>query len=657
MSLKLWFFIIGFLSGYLASAQPIRMVDVNQRADVFHTSLVLRADESVSIRTLLQQPEQYSFSPIHKYAIQPRSGAHGYWLRFDLTNETDEELFLQFIYNGTKIIDVYETSGDTVLARHQLGSMHAERDNPVRKSNPFCALKVWRGQTHRFYVFQQGIYTNELPIYCLTATRLLNQTHRADLFFGLFYGMVLSIILYALLLFVRMRDRDTLLYAIWVFFVGAQVALFRGHLNEFLYAANPAIDAYGAALAGITGIAHIPLTISFLHLKRKASWFYRAGLLMLVLYGLGIAWLFLQAGTGINREQEIDFIPMVALLEGAFNLAAGVYVYRRGFRPAIYYVWGNLAFFASIFVFLLYAFGPLPHNFLTYNSLLIGTAVEVTLFATALASKINLLKEQRRQAVSDKIHLLQENERLVTGQNAMLEQKVAQRTTELEKEKQRSEELLLNILPEQVVEELKKSGLTTPRRYEQVTVMFMDIQNFTDAGERLAPEQLVSELDFYFRAIDSILSKYRVEKIKTIGDAYLCAGGVPIPYPEHADEVVQAALEIRNFLEMSQLERQVKGQFYFSFRIGIHTGPLVAGVVGARKFAYDIWGDTVNMAARMEQHGEAGKVNISETTFLLIKDRFRCSFRGKIAIKHKGNLNMYFAESVTPELKPQPVSP
>lgn len=650
MSVKTWFLFIGLIGSYLAPAQSIRIVDVDQRTDIFHQSLVLKADSPVTIQQLLRNPDRYTFTPVRQHSVQPKSGKSGYWFTFAITNETPAELLLQFIYNGTKIIDVYETDGRQVLAQHRLGALNAEHVYPIRKSNPFCALNVRRGQTHRFYVYQQGIYTSELPVYCLTATRLLSDIHQADLFYGLFYGLVLTISLSMFLFFIRVHSRDTLLYGIWVLLLGFQSALFRGHLNEFLYARHPYIEEYGAALGGVVGMAHVLFTISFLRLRRNEPRLYKGCLVLLALFALGSLWIMVDVN--LPDPIDFDFIPLVAMVEGVFNMVAGLLVFRRGFRPAQYYILGNIGFYASLVVFLLYAFGYLPHSFFTYNSMLFGTTFEIALFATALASNVNLLREQRRNAIQEKIQLLQENERLITTQNAMLEQQVTQRTQELQQEKQRSEELLLNILPGQVVEELKQSGKMSPRRYEQVTVMFMDIQDFTEAGEQLSPEQLVSELDFYFRSIDTILGKYRIEKIKTIGDAYLCAGGVPGPYPEHAREVVQAALEIRSFLQQSQLERQQKQQTFFSFRIGIHSGPVVAGVVGARKFAYDIWGDTVNTAARMEQHGEAGKVNISASTYALVMDCVRCTYRGKIPVKHKEDMDMYFVETVTPEPEP-----
>lgn len=224
-----------------------------------------------------------------------------------------------------------------------------------------------------------------------------------------------------------------------------------------------------------------------------------------------------------------------------------------------------------------------------------------------------------------------------------LESMVQVRTKELESEKQKSEELLLNILPAETAEELKQFGAAKARRFENVTVMFTDFKGFTVIAGEMEPEALVAEIDYCFRAFDEITELYRLEKIKTIGDAYLCAGGFSQKGEVGpAVRVVQAALEIQAFLNAIAHEREEQGKPHFEARIGIHSGPVVAGIVGIKKFAYDIWGDTVNIAQRMQSNGEVGKVNISKSTFELVKDHFECVHRGKIAAKNKGDVDMYF---------------
>lgn len=214
----------------------------------------------------------------------------------------------------------------------------------------------------------------------------------------------------------------------------------------------------------------------------------------------------------------------------------------------------------------------------------------------------------------------------------------------LAKEKEKSESLLHNILPEEVAAELKIRGATTAHQFDNVTVLFTDFVNFTIAGERLGSQALVEELHNCFKAFDEIMEKYGIEKIKTIGDAYLAVCGLPTADEHHAEKVVQAAKEI---LEFTYQRRAQLGDKTFDIRIGIHSGEVVAGIVGVKKFAYDIWGDTVNTAARMEQNSEAGKINISQTTYELVQDKFNCIYRGELEAKNKGKLKMYFVETGT----------
>ena len=214
----------------------------------------------------------------------------------------------------------------------------------------------------------------------------------------------------------------------------------------------------------------------------------------------------------------------------------------------------------------------------------------------------------------------------------------------LAEEKLKSENLLLNILPNETAEELKATGTAKTKYFEKVTVMFTDFHNFTQISEKMHPEQLVAAINYYFSSFDNIISRHDIEKIKTIGDSYMCAAGLPNKNTTHASDTVKAALEILKFMEERKVEKQKCNEPWFDVRIGIHTGPIVAGIVGIRKFAYDIWGDTVNMASRMESSGEVGKINISGATYEFIKDEFTCTYRGKVNAKNKGMIDMYYVE-------------
>lgn len=239
----------------------------------------------------------------------------------------------------------------------------------------------------------------------------------------------------------------------------------------------------------------------------------------------------------------------------------------------------------------------------------------------------------------------------VSIENAMLynnlEKNVAKRTAELADEKRKTDDLLLNILPAETALELKKFGKARPRRYESVTVIFTDFVNFTKNSEQMSTEALVLEVDKYFTKFDEIIQKHNIEKIKSIGDAYMCVAGLPLIDPKHAVNAALAAIEMRDFVKEMASQKEPDDPSAFEIRIGLHSGPVVSGVVGFKKFAFDIWGDTVNTAARMETNSQTSKINISETTYQLVKDKFNCQYRGKILAKNKGEIEMYFLENLS----------
>lgn len=241
--------------------------------------------------------------------------------------------------------------------------------------------------------------------------------------------------------------------------------------------------------------------------------------------------------------------------------------------------------------------------------------------------------------------LVRNKNKVLAKQNIEIENKnklIAQNHEIIEAEKHKSDGLLLNILPEKIADELKETGVSKPVHFDMVSIIFTDFVKFTQYSERVSNERLIGDLNTIFQSFDEIIDDHNLEKIKTIGDSYMCAGGLPIPNTSNPYDAVLAAIKMRNYIDNFNSERTVEDQL--KIRIGINTGPCVAGVVGKRKFAYDIWGDAVNTAARMEQSGEAGKINISENTYNLIKSDFDCDYRGMVDAKNKGKIKMYFVE-------------
>lgn len=240
------------------------------------------------------------------------------------------------------------------------------------------------------------------------------------------------------------------------------------------------------------------------------------------------------------------------------------------------------------------------------------------------------------------------------GMNLLFDE-MNQLYSQLEAERRKSDDLLLNILPQKIANELKQTGKVKPIHYESASVLFTDFKDFSKLAEQLPPEELVDELDYCFSYFDMVIETHNLEKLKTIGDSYMCVGGIPSPRSTHAIDTALAALQIQAFMGWRRQEKIQKNQPYWETRIGIHSGPLLAGVIGKKKFTYDVWGDAVNTAARIESSGLAGAINISKSTFDLIKDFFECEYRGKIAVKHKGDIDMYFVTRIKKHLSLDPL--
>lgn len=259
-----------------------------------------------------------------------------------------------------------------------------------------------------------------------------------------------------------------------------------------------------------------------------------------------------------------------------------------------------------------------------------GAALSETI-AKSIASLLSVVLERVR--ASEK--LLEANQQL------------AQRHQQVEQQKKVSESLLLNILPGEVADELRAKGMVSPKYFEDVTILFTDFVGFTLSTEKLAAEELVEMLHDYFTAFDQIVARYRLEKMKTIGDSYMCLSGLPARNPAHPVDTVMAAFEMLQAVKERERANQAA---QWKVRIGIHTGPVIAGVVGINKFAFDIWGDTVNYSSRMESSSQANRINLSERTYSRVKDFFDCEYRGKVLTKEKRELDMYFANGIAPAL-------
>ncbi len=269
-------------------------------------------------------------------------------------------------------------------------------------------------------------------------------------------------------------------------------------------------------------------------------------------------------------------------------------------------------------------------------------AVETEITKLKLAE--TRLKKQNNELIKLSVNLEQTNKKL-----AEQRQEIQEQNKEIERQKKTSDNLLLNLFPYEIAEQLKVKGTATPKHYRIVSVMFTDFVGFSELTEITPVHELIKELNIYFESFDEIIKRHFIEKIKTIGDSYMCAGGIPLRNRSNPIDTVLAAMEIQNFVNSLNTQKSKSGIPLWRIRIGIHTGEVIAGVIGKQKMAYDIWGKTVNTASQMESNGETGKINISESTYNQIKEFFDCTYRGKISVKHQSPVDMYFVEGLKPK--------
>lgn len=330
-----------------------------------------------------------------------------------------------------------------------------------------------------------------------------------------------------------------------------------------------------------------------------------------------------------------------------FNIAHGTYTFKV-FAQSADGVWSKEPTTVKIIItppfYSTWWFRTIATLFVLIVSLVFYRRRIDTIRRQKVRLEIEVVKRTRQ--VTEQSKKIQDQKQKVEVQKA----KIEHQNELLEKEKERVEQLLLNILPVGTAEELKNKGRSKARYYKNVSVLFTDFVGFSKIAEEMKPQELVQQLDDYFSSFDGIIEKYDLEKIKTIGDSYMCAGGVPIRNKSNAIEVTLAALEIKNFMQDFAEKAKKRGENSWKIRIGINTGEVIAGVIGLKRFAYDIWGSTVNQAQRMEMHGQPGTVNVSGNTYEFIAPYFDCVYRGKIQTKHKGMLDMYYVKGIKPEL-------
>jgi class 3 adenylate cyclase len=570
---------------------------------------------------------------------------HPVWMRFSVTSKTENVLYLEIAASLLDEIDIYKVNENGTEQLFSGGAKLAHSERPIDSENWLFELDLESEQSTTYYIRGQSIYPFQVPIKLAAKDQFVEDRQLHYLFWGLYLGILVFAFIYNLFIYLSVKSSSYFYYLLYIltstlFYLGLE-----GFGFQYIWPNVPGFNPMIPILVSLTNISIVFFTLNFLSIDKKQKYLYYTGIAFIVIFSLLIV--LNLAGQFIAA---LMLSQLFSLLVCVYFIISGVVSYRLGFRTAKYFLFGWTAFLFFVIVFILALNNVLPSNFITTQGIFIGHMTEVLLLSFALADRINMLQAENRKKQKEIILQLENNKQLQTKVNRELEQKVKERTEEVVAQKDRSDTLLLNILPKEIAEELKEKGSADAQLIDYATVMFTDFKDFTAISQKLSPEELVHEINLCFSQFDLIMEKYKIEKIKTIGDSYMAVGGLPLPSQTEADDVLKAAFEIQNFVRSRQEERKASNQPFFEIRIGIHTGPVVAGIVGLKKFQYDIWGDTVNTASRMESSGEAGMINISASTYEIVKDKTEYSFepRGKINVKGKGNMEMFFVHMKKP---------
>ncbi|HNR07984.1 MAG TPA: adenylate/guanylate cyclase domain-containing protein [Saprospiraceae bacterium] len=555
------------------------------------------------------------------------------WARLDIRPQAGEEFYLGLGFPNIDTVTLYYPSGGKYAAK-KTGWTFPNASRDLVAPDLVFKLPGQEGDTLLPYYLEARGRIVILPIALGTRTTLMESLHTNALYYLFYLGLVSMLFFYNLAIYITSRAKEYLFYSTWVFFATLYFMISKGYTNTMLPESFNALFRHVNIVSSLGGISILLFVQTTLRLKEYMPRVIKYYLALLALYLVIIF-----ASLAKQFQLASNLSQLVLMLTVILGLWSGIVMYRRGHSFARYYMYGFVVTLISMTIYILTFQQVFPFNVFTNNSIVAGSGIEMILFSFGLGAKIKAINDEKQAAQELAISALKDKEQLIHEQNVMLETKVEERTQELKLEKKKSDDLLLNILPEEVAYELKENGSTEAKNYAEVSVLFTDFVNFTGISEKLSPKELVSELHICFKGIDEIIEKNRMEKIKTIGDAYLAVCGLPNRCETHALNCVHAGFQILEFMK----KRKEEGGL-FEIRIGINSGPVVAGIVGIKKFAYDIWGDTVNTASRLQQNGAPGKINVSGSTYELIKSKYSCTYRGKLAAKNKGSIDMYFVD-------------
>lgn len=616
-------------------------------------------DDGAGIEYLIDTADQYNIDSVLRPSIFKKFKAYnennvpnfgqiyfGIWFSFKTVCNNIHELNKTYliVVDNAQIdsLSLYSFENNVLLSSQIQGLKVPYQNRFLEHHSLIYTVKHTKLGEQTHFMLMKGRDTKYLPISFNTLHDFLIESSKTDTYAALFVGFFLAMIFYNLFLFISTREKAFIFYVLYMFmFMTVQLSI-QGYLIRIFPDLSWHSFSINLILLAATSFFAIEFSKSFLQIavinKKLANLSYLVDSLVFIAMICSISTFFTD-----TLDPFLNIFIIIVILAGVgIILLYGFFAYRRKIRAAPYFLiaWGMLL--VGIFFRSMSELNLFPFNFFTLYASQIGSILEMLLLSMGLADRINQAKVQISKAQLNTIELLKQSEQslekkvsLRTVELQMLNNELNKYLSQLQSEKKKSENLLLNILPEEVANELKLKGEATPKYFDQVTVLFADLVNFTSYAAQNKPQAIIEKLDELFEDFDDVCVRHGLEKIKTIGDCYMAAGGLPTKNTTNAVDAVNAAIEMLAIANHNN----------WNLRIGIHSGPIVAGVVGKHKFAYDIWGDAVNVASRMESGSENNKINISKATYELVKNEFQCFSRGKISAKNKGDIEMFYVIS------------
>ncbi len=617
----------------------------------------LLCDEKVTftIDSVLGENLQKEFFTNGKGILTFGISTDHYWVKVEVNNDSDEEIYLVLEQVMLGTCDFYQKK-DNKWEETKLGFKTNIADR--LEKDPSQVYNLRKGlNTVYIHLFSEN---PPIPVKLYKKKHFISNSTFTKVAYGVYFGLMIFVLFNNIFHFFSSKQIIHLYYSLLIFIYIGVFALVMDGTGMFFFDDIDFIF-WRAFIPIINGLGVILYSIFFLKLKIYSPRLNRLA------WGCVYYWIVIYIILSLPFFDHIILVylnTIHAVVFLAYSVIIGIIIGKKGNKIGYYYSSAYILFFASVVLETLYNQLGWPNYIYSISFVSTGVLGEVFLLSYALTKSFQWEKEvhvlAKLKAQGEVIRKTEENEAILTAQNEVLEQKVKERTVklketnnqlqvsldEVEVEKGKTDSLLLNILPESTVKELKETGSTKPKIYDNTSIIFTDFKGFTAQTQLISPEELLDDLNVCFRGFDKIMMKHGLEKIKTIGDSYMAVCGLPITHPDHAIRTVNASFEIIQFMESWKKQRIEEGKFAWETRIGIHSGSVIAGIIGTHKFAFDIWGDAVNTASRMESSGEPGKVNISSSTYELIKNNFECTSRGSIEVKGKQAIEMFWVDKL-----------